>query len=189
MNKTLNRVDLDDDIPSLVRQSQAGGRSAFDSLVKRYQVCAMKTAVRILANADEASEAVQEGFVAAYLKIKKLKDPAKFGPWLLRIILNCSIDRQKMAIRRKQLFQNVDRLSRPMSNDINVVDMKELQSAIQSAMGKLTKTQTRAIALFGIEELSHKEVADILGCSPEAARWHVYQARKKLKVLLKDYIQ
>jgi DNA-directed RNA polymerase specialized sigma24 family protein len=56
-------------------------------------------------------------------------------------------------------------------------------------MGKLTKMQARAIALFGIEELSHKEVAEALGCSPESARLHVHQGRKKLKVLLKDYLE
>ena len=56
-------------------------------------------------------------------------------------------------------------------------------------MSQLSKMQAQAIALFGIEDLSHKEVADILGFSPEAARWHVFQARKKLKVLLKDYLE
>ncbi len=188
MNKALDTINLEDTIPDLVKQSQVGDRGAFDSLVKRYQVCAMKTATRILADADEADEAVQDGFVTAYLKIKKLKTPEKFGPWLLRIIINAAIDRQRSAVRRKQLFQRAaDRA--PSNHHDNVIDTKELQSAIRSAMGKLTKTQTRAIGLFGIEELSHKEVAEVLGCTPEAARWHVYQARIKLKVLLKDYIQ
>lgn len=189
MDETLDTTNLEDNISGLVKQSQAGDRRAFDSLVRRYQVCAMKTAVRILANADDAAEAVQEGFVTAYLKIKKLKDSEKFSPWLLRIMVNCAIDRQRAAIRRKQLFKRPANLPHTAPNHHNVVHANELQSAIQSAMGKLTKIQTRAIALFGIEELSHKEVADMLGCSPETARWHVYQARKKLKVLLKDYME
>jgi RNA polymerase sigma-70 factor (ECF subfamily) len=189
VNKTPDKLNLEEDIPSLVRQSQAGSRGAFDCLVKRYQVCAMKTAVSILADADEAADVVQDGFVTAYLKIKKLKNPASFGPWLLRIVVNYAIERQKSLIKRKQRFKRTENLNHTASNHENVVNKKELQMAIQSAMSKLTKTQIRAIALFGIEELSHKEVADSLGCSPGAARWHVYRARQKLKILLKDYIR
>ncbi len=187
MNKTLDTNSIEDSISNLVTQSQAGDRGAFDRLVKQYQVCAMKTAVKILANADDAAEAVQDGFVAAYLKIKELKDPEKFCPWLLRIMVNCAIERQRISIRRKQLFHKAARMSGTTSNHPDVIHTRELQSAIQLAMSKLTKMQTSAIALFGIEELSHKEIADILGCSPGAARGHVHQARKKLKVLLKDY--
>lgn len=188
MDKTPDTLNQEDDIAGLVRQAQAGDRSAFDSLVRRYLACAMKTAVKILANADDAAEAVQDGFVVAYLKIKKLKNPEKFGPWLLRIMANCAIDRQKAALKRKQLLK---RVSNPASGASNphedVIRAEELQSALQSAMGQLTKMQAQAIALFGIEELSHKEAADILGCSPGAARGHLFGARKKLKVLLKDY--
>lgn len=189
MHKTLDTNSLED-VTALVRQSQAGDRRAFDVLVQRYQVYAMKAAVGILANVDDAAETVQEGFVAAYLKIKRLRDPEKFGSWLLRIMVNCAMDRQKTIIKRRQLFKKAADLSgRASSSYHDAVDTNELQSALQSAMARLTQTQTRAIALFGIEELSHNEVAAVLGCSPEAARWHVHQARKKLKVLLKDYIE
>jgi len=190
VNEMPDKLNLDETVPDLVRQSQAGSRSAFDCLIMRYQVCAMKTAVRVLSDADEAGEAVQDGFVTAYLKIQKLKNPAKFGPWLLRIVVNCAIDRQTAAIRRKHLLKRMQKRLPPVSNGAGErIRTDELQSAIQAAMSQLTKTQRRAIALFGLEDLSHKEVAEILGCSPQAARWHVYRARKKLKILLKEYIE
>lgn len=190
MNEVPDKLNLDVPVPDLVRQSQAGSRRAFDCLIRRYQVYAMKIAVRILADAGEAAEAVQDGFVKAYLKIKKLKDPEKFGSWLLRIVVNCAVDRRASAIRRKRLLKKIRNHPPPAPHhDGETIHTRELQTAIQAAMGELTKTQARAIALFGIEDLSHKEVAEILGCSPQAARWHVYEARKKLKMLLKDYIQ
>lgn len=190
MDRQADMLNSEAAVGELVRQSQEGSRTAFDCLVKQFQFCAMKTAVRILADADEAAEAVQDAFVAAYLKIKKLKEPEKFGSWLLRIVTSRAIDRQKSAMRRKQLFRKMCNQPRaaPGHQD-DPLYAEELQAAIQSAMSKLTKTQARAIAIFGIEELSHQEVADILGCSPQAARWHVYQARKKLKILLKDYLE
>ena len=56
-------------------------------------------------------------------------------------------------------------------------------------MLKLTKKQAQAIALFGIENLPQEKVAEIMGCSAEAVRWHIFKARQKLKVLLKDYLK
>ncbi|MHC4951731.1 MAG: RNA polymerase sigma factor, partial [Planctomycetota bacterium] len=119
---------------------------------------------------------------------EKLRDPEKFGPWLLRIVLNTSSDRLRSIVRRKRRFTSSENLDNESVDD-RTAEERELESAIQSAMSRLSKIQARAIALFGIEDLSHKEVADILDCSQQAARWHVHQARKKLKVLLKDYLE
>jgi RNA polymerase sigma-70 factor (ECF subfamily) len=175
-------------IPGLVKQSQAGDRCAFDKLVRYHQDRAMQVAVRILADGHEASEAVQDGFVNAYLKIEQLKDPEKFRPWLLRIIVNTSNDRLRSVMWQKQRITASNDLENESVTD-RTADTKELESAIRSAMSQLSTMQAKAIALFGIDDLSHKEVADILGCSAQAARWHVFQARKKLKILLRDYLE
>jgi RNA polymerase sigma-70 factor (ECF subfamily) len=188
VNHDLTADIPDAGIPDLVQQSQSGERCAFDQLVRCYQDRAMQAAVRILGDVHEASEAVQDGFVNAYLKIEKLRDPEKFGPWLLRIVLNTSSDRLRSIVRRKRRFTSSENLDNESVDD-RTAEERELESAIQSAMSRLSKIQARAIALFGIEDLSHKEVADILDCSQQAARWHVHQARKKLKVLLKDYLE
>lgn len=189
MNKVLGIDISEDDGVSLVQRSRAGDRGAFDSLVRFHQVRAMKTALRVLGDVHEASEAVQDGFVTAYLKIKNLKDPEKFNAWLLRIITNAAIDRQRAVIRRRQRFKSHEDVAELIAKQCDLSETKEIQSAIQSAMGRLSKNQAKAIALFGIEELSHKEVAEILGCSHESARWYVHQGRKKLKVLLKEYLK
>ena len=175
-------------IPDLVKRSQTGDRCAFDLLVRFYQDRAMQAAIRVLADVHEASEAVQDGFVNAYLKIEKLKNPEKFSPWLLRIVINCAISRQRTVIKRKRRFTAPENLDNESVVD-RTAEEKELELAIQSAMSQLSTIQAKTIALFGIKGLSHKEVADILGCSQQVVRWHVHQARKKLRVLLKDYLE
>src|SRR5258706_33565 len=52
----------------------------------------------------------------------------------------------------------------------------------------IQRYQRQAVVLFTIEEMLQKEVAQALNCSVEAVKWHVFQARKKLKELLKDYL-
>ena len=56
-------------------------------------------------------------------------------------------------------------------------------------MLRLSKRETKAITLFGLEDLSQKQVAEIMGCSVGVVKWHVFRARQKLKVLLRKYLE
>jgi RNA polymerase sigma factor (sigma-70 family) len=177
-------------IERLVKASQAGIRGAFDELVALYQQRAMQVAVRMLGDADEAAEAVQNGFVKAYLNVEKLKEPGRFEAWLFRIIANTAISQRKAFKGRMgkiTIFEN-RKSNKSLSPEESQVG-KELKDAIQQAMLKLSKKQAQAIALFGIENLPRDKVAEIMGCSAEAVRWHVFKARQKLKVLLKEYLE
>jgi len=53
---------------------------------------------------------------------------------------------------------------------------------------QLPQKQRLAIAMFTLEGLPQKQVAQALQCSVEAVKWHVFQGRKKLKELLKEYL-
>ena len=89
MNDSLK--DQTSDTERLVKASQAGDRGAFDEIMRLYQRRAMQVAVRMLGNANEAAEAVQSGFVKAYLNISKLREPKRFESWFFRIIANTAI--------------------------------------------------------------------------------------------------
>lgn len=179
-----------DDTVMLVRATRAGRREAFDRLVRLHQRRALQAAVAILGTADEAADAVQDTFVKAYLSIGKLKQPENFGPWLLRIVTNAAISRARTVRRRKDRR----RLATEAVKDVpaqagHTQPTLELREAVQVAMSRLSSKEARAISLFGLQDLSHKEVAEIMNCSAEAARWYVFNARKKLKVLLKEYLE
>jgi RNA polymerase sigma-70 factor (ECF subfamily) len=178
------------DIERLVKASQAGDRGSFDELVALYQRRAMQVAVRMLGDANEAAEAVQYGFVKAYLNIDKLKESGRFEAWFFRIIVNTAISQRRAAKNRAEKIKitgdcESKKAFSPEEREVG----KELKGAIQRAMLKLSKKQAQAIALFGIEDLPRDEVAEIMGCSAEAVRWHVFKARQKLKVLLKEYLE
>jgi RNA polymerase sigma-70 factor (ECF subfamily) len=178
------------DIERLVKASQAGDRGSFDELIRLYQRRAMQIAVRMLGNASEAAEAVQSGFVKAYLSIKKLREPKRFEAWFFRIVANTAISQRKAAKRRVEKIKvsgdcGGKKAFSPEENQAG----EELKEAIQRAMLKLSKKEAKAISLFGIEDLPREKVAEIMGCSAEAVRWYVFRARQKLKVLLKEYLE
>jgi len=178
-----------DDVERLVTASQGGDRGAFGELVRLYQRRAMEVAVRMLGGADEAAEAVQTGFVRAYLSIDKLREPKRFEAWLLRIIANAAISRRRAASRRPEqirvagCYEDKQALS-PMDKKVG----EELKEAIRRAMSKLSRQEAKAISLFGLGDLSQRQVAEIMGCSVGAVRWYVFRARQKLRLLLKDYL-
>ena len=177
------------DIGRLVEASQAGDRGAFDELVRLYQRRAMRAAVRILGDANEAAETVQNAFVKAYLNIDKLKEPRRFEVWLLRIVTNAAISQQRSARRRAERIKVIN--CHEDKKAVSLVDKavgEELKGAIQAAMQKLSKKEAKAISLFGLEDLSQSEVAEIMGCSAAAVGWHVFKGRQKLKRLLKEYL-
>jgi RNA polymerase sigma-70 factor (ECF subfamily) len=177
------------DVERLVERSQAGDRGAFDELVRLYQRRAMRVAVRALGDANEASEAVQAGFFKAYVGIKKLREPRRFEVWLLRIVANAAISQRRAARRRTEIIQNADCYENKKAvSSAEKENTEELKKAVQQAMSKLSKKEAKAMALFGLKDLSQKEVARIMGCSVGAVRWYVFNARKKLKVLLKEYL-
>ena len=177
------------DIERLVRASQAGDRGSFDELVDLYQRHAMQIAVRILGDADEAAEAVQSGFVKAYLNIEKLKVPRRFEVWFFRIVTNTAFSQRRATKNRLKKIRIAEHyVDKKTFSPVERETGRELQQAIKKAMLKLSNKQAQAIALFGIEDLSQDEVTKIMGCSAEAVRWHIFKARQKLKVLLKDYL-
>jgi RNA polymerase sigma factor (sigma-70 family) len=185
-NSKTNTVDIE----RLVRDSQAGNRGSFDELVCIYQRRAMQVAVRILCSADEAAEAVQDGFVKAYLSIGKLKEPKRFEAWFFRIITNTALSRRRAAKDRMKKIRMAECYgSKNNFSPIEKESGRELRQEIKRAMLKLSKKQAQAIALFGIEDLPQDKVAEIMNCSAEAVRWHIFKARQKLKVLLKEYLE
>ena len=176
-----------DEIERLVVASQAGERCAFDELVQIFQRQAMQAAVRITGNANEAAEAVQEAFAAAYIKIDKLKNPRKFAAWFLRIATNEAVNRRRQIKHRAEILKsNLDCEYETILQSKGTDE--ELREEIGQAMSKLSEKEAKAISLFGLDGLSHAQVAEIMDCSAAAAKWYVFRARQKLKILLKEYL-
>ncbi len=184
----------------LVRQTRAGQRSSFDALIERYQRRAVSVAYRLLGDLQDALEASQDAFLRAYQGLDSLEDPGRFGGWFLRIVTNTSLNHRRARGNRPRptsLSEIVDEemgvgsaagipsaAERPDARGRAV----ELSDRIQRAIADLPEHQRVALVLFSIEQMPQKEVAQIMGCSVEAVKWHVFQARKTLREQLDDFI-
>lgn len=182
----------------LVQQARTGDRTAFDELIRRYQRRACSVAFRLLGNMHDALEVCQEAFIRAYRNLSTLKNQARFGSWLLRIVTNLSLNfrRDRAPSRRNLSFDDCvldDRANGDSSfedrhtraPDAGLRDA-EADSVVQRAINGLPDNQRSALVLFCVEQLPQREVAGILDCSVEAVKWYVFQARRKLREQLAD---
>ena len=76
----------------LVHLARAGNRDAYAELIQRYQHPIWTLACILLGDRFEAEDVTQEAFLRAWLNLDLLSDPAKFAPWLRRIVFGVSID-------------------------------------------------------------------------------------------------
>jgi RNA polymerase sigma-70 factor (ECF subfamily) len=183
----------------LVRRCLGGDTKGFDELISRYQRRAVSVAYRLLGNSHDALEVCQDAFLRAYRALETLQDPERFGPWLMRTVSNLSLNfrrsrRRSNAIPVDDCLQSGGEegigsdwmASAGMPPDETLAS--ELGEAISRAVGELPDKQRLALVLFAIEGMPQKDVADVLECSVEAVKWHVFQARKALKDKLAEYL-
>jgi RNA polymerase sigma-70 factor (ECF subfamily) len=185
----------------LVLRAQSGDADAFAGLVRQYQRRAVSLAYRLVSNSEDAGDVSQEAFIRAYRHLEQLDDPSRFGAWFLRIVSNLALNYRRARKGRRaasldeslplpedarrpatglRITEGHDREAGPLSD--------ELQTAITKAVERLPDKQRLALVLFSVEGVPQKEVAEILECSVELIKWNVFQARRKLKDMLKEHL-
>ncbi len=181
----------------LVLAARRGRQDAFEALVERYQRQATSVAYRLLNNMDDAQEVVQDAFLRAYNKLTTLDDPARFGAWLLRIVSNVALNkRRSRALRRTAPLETGegDEAGEMLHRDPKsltgeaVASAQDLRDLLERAIADLPELQQRAIVMFCLEQMPQKEIADIMKCSLQTVKWNVFEARKRLRVRLKNML-
>lgn len=189
------RLDAED-----VARTLGGDLAAYDRLIERYQRRAVAVSYRLLGNMEDAMDVSQDAFVRAFKSLATLQQVERFGPWLLRIVSNLSLNFRRARKPTLSLSMGDDgdggREDRQLegrgeshASPAEVMQTNEAESAIGKAIEALPEKQRLALVLFAIEGVPQKEVAEILECSVEMVKWNVFQARKSLRESLAEYIQ
>ncbi len=181
-----------------VAAARGGDAAAFSWLVRRHQRRAVSVAYRLLGNSEDAADVAQDAFVRAHTRLGQLDDDARFGPWLMRIVTNLALNfRRKRGSRPAVSLEPGMDGEAPPGQVLPVgpgaagddgPDGSAMKQAIDAAIATLPEKQAAALVLFSIEGMPQKEVAEVLNCSVELVKWNVFQARKKLKELLADFL-
>jgi RNA polymerase sigma-70 factor (ECF subfamily) len=146
--------------------------------------------LRYVADAELAEDVMHEAFIKVFLNIDKFewKGEGTFKAWMVRVMVNCSIDTIKKTKRIGTLSIDYaeDIVDEEDSDDDNTlfgivkrqgICREELMKMLES----LPESNRLVFNLFAIEQLKHKEIAELLGIAEEASRARLKRARVQLK--------
>ena len=164
------------DDSTAIRQCRGGDQDAFRHLVERYQAEAIGHAVSILANRDDAMDAVQDAFVDAFQALHRFDLASRFYPWFYTILRNRCF--KLAAVRNRQPQSSTDELeilsSKPgISHDEAI--------SLERALLALSPEQRELVTLKHLDGLSYEELAERLEVPIGTIMSRLYHARKKLR--------
>ncbi len=172
----------------LVRRFKAGEEKAFNQLVLRYQKKIYDLIYRMTRNRDDAADLSLEVFVRAYKSLKGFEERSSFYVWLAKIAVNLSLNFLKRERFRSflSIFDLVETKTTSSSPTENM-ERSELKLAIDRAIRSLPPRQRTAFILKFYQDMSHQEIAEVMGTSEGASKANYFQAIQKLQKLLAQY--
>ncbi len=178
-------VQLEDS--NLVSKSLHGDMKAFGVLIDRYKQMVFTLACRILRNKEDAEEITQDTFLKAYKALDSYKGEAKFSTWLYKIAYYQSLDQLKKK-KRQMASVSLDQY-RPtdlkvMSGVLDELERQDRARIVKWAIDKLNEEDAAIVTLFYFEELSIREIAEIVSLSPQVLKVRLFRSRKQLAILL-----
>jgi RNA polymerase sigma-70 factor (ECF subfamily) len=169
----------------LVRRALDGDARAFTALVDRHSPACLRFAARMLGDAEDAEDAVQETFVRAYRALHRYESRDTFRAWLFAILVNrCRTAAFRRGRRRRRFVHDEPAL------DAAYVDpdaaASEIRFELELALEALEPAQREAFLLRHVEQLSYEEMAATTGVGVSALKMRVKRACERLQRLLRE---
>ena len=148
----------------------------------------MSTAVRYKANREDQMAIVNTAFMKIIDSIDQFKVGSNYFSWAKRIVSNTVIDDFRKNKKYKELFNaEVDETANPITRDFTPEAYKAMDAEdIQKILDHLPPATKITFNLFAIDGYSYKEIAEELNIGYETVKWHVKEARKRLKIILSE---
>ena len=174
----------------LVERLKAGDERAFEELVEQYRERVHRVAWRILRDDEDAEDVAQEAFIKVFKNIGRFEGRSSLYTWVYRITVNIALNRIKRDKFRRMvpLGDMIRGDTRPQSDPARAAISSEIATRIDEAVKLLPDKQRAVFTLKFYEELSHREIAEIVGCSEGTSKANYFHAIRKLRKLLEDLI-
>jgi len=164
----------------LIAQARAGNTYAFDALVSDYAPRVYRLALRMLGDAEEAEDALQEAMIRAYRSLGGFRGDAVFGTWLYAIAARVCLTRRQAAKQRPEQVP-LDELRMSTADAADEMLRREAGDRVQRVLNTLPPPDRLLMVLRFVEGLSHEEIARIMGWTVENSRTRLLRAKRALR--------
>jgi RNA polymerase sigma-70 factor (ECF subfamily) len=171
----------------LAARCRTGDLAAFEELYRAHSPRLYAVAYRMLGQAEDAEDLLQEIFLLAFRKMDSYKGDASLGTWLYRLGVNACLDKLRSRARRNEqqtdwLDDEVPPAAATSDGARGVVHRLDLERALKD----LPPGCRAAFLLHDVEGFEHREVASMLGIAEGTSKSQVHKARARLRRLIEQ---
>jgi RNA polymerase sigma-70 factor, ECF subfamily len=178
----------------IVQRALTGDADAFGEIVRRWERRIFALAYGILGREEDARDATQETFLAAFRSLRGFRGEAKVSSWLHRIAVNQCITRQRQARVRSEaaLEDEQEKDAGSFATSIRyspsrVVEERQETVAVRRAINSLPIELRQVVIMKEFEELTFREIADVLDLPLSTVKSRLYTAMKQLQMRLQRF--
>jgi len=178
----------------IVERALTGDGEAFGEIVQRWERRIFALAFGMLGREEDARDATQETFLAAFRNLRAFRGEAKVSSWLHRIAVNQCITRQRRAKVRNESALDVEEeknaasFSAPIRySPARVVEGLERTAAVRLAVNNLPIDLRQVVVMKEFEELTFQEIADALDLPLSTVKSRLYTALRQLQMRLQKF--
>ena len=169
---------------ALIEACVAGRSGAFDLVVERHRRSVYQLCCRFVGNHEDASDLSQQIFLRAYKGLRGFRGQSSLATWLYRIGVNVCLNRVSAKAPLEKMTESigdrqyVDTRSESASERL----LKEERCArVRAAIAELPRKQRATLILRMYHDMSHQEIADVLGSSVGAVKANFFHALGNLR--------
>ncbi|HEX8685395.1 MAG TPA: sigma-70 family RNA polymerase sigma factor [Pyrinomonadaceae bacterium] len=178
-----------------MERALAGDGDAFGEVVRRWERKIYALAYGILGSVEDARDASQETFIAAYRNLQGFRGEAKVSSWLHRIAVNQCISRQRRARVRAETTlddetpDSGERFYLPAAGDspARATESRQRAEAVRRAVASLPQELREVVLMKEFEELTFQEIADALQIPLSTVKSRLYTALRQLRLRLERF--
>ena len=164
---------------------------AFGEIVRRWERKIFALCFGMLGREDDARDACQEAFIAAYRNLKNFRGEARVSSWLHRIAVNQCLTTKRRARSRAEDFiddedgaQERTFVASPLKSPAKITEQSERLTLVRQAVGALPTDLRQVIVLKEFEEMTFQEISETLELPLSTVKSRLYTALKQLKMKL-----
>jgi RNA polymerase sigma-70 factor (ECF subfamily) len=178
----------------IVERALTGDAEAFGEIVRRWERRIFALAYGMLGREDDARDATQETFLAAFRNLRGFRGEAKVSSWLHRIAVNQCISRQRRTkVRSESALEDeqekqANTFAMPASySPAHVAEGRQETIAVRRAINSLPLELRQVVVMKEFEELTFREIADALDLPLSTVKSRLYTALKQLQMRLQKF--
>jgi RNA polymerase sigma-70 factor (ECF subfamily) len=168
----------------IIERVRGGDIESFELVMRRYNQRIYRTVRAILREDDEATDAMQEAYVNAFMHLGDFTGRARFSTWLTRIAVHEALGRLRKRKRIEPLDDSDSEdllMASPVNGPENSASDAELRALLEEAVDSLPEAFRTTFVLRSIEQLSVAETAEVLGIPEETVKTRHHRARERLQ--------